>query len=301
MRASSAKPLRNQKQKKIYFGRTALNNARKSFDEWKKYKDFELFSRLQHRIKTEFIKSKANDNFYKNDIRLNTAKKAVEEQKKLALLEAQLKNYEKFRNHSYLFGIQNEIKKMKINNYSNNYKKKEKKEKIIREIELEKKMKRDSEYPIDLILKRKDEIKKEDKEKNQKMRKRLKIKDLYLIKFKEKKDLKHKQKIIQFERILEGRKYRINQIITENNKSREELRKKRLKREEDINEFLSQKELINKEIRNINDDYNNRYHSYTGKIDHILYKRDLNKEALNQIKIMASFDPAISGLGQNLN
>ena len=79
------------------------------------------------------------------------------------------------------------------------------------------------------------------------------------------------------------------------------MRKKRLKREEDINEFLSQKELINKEIRNINDDYNNRYHSYTGKIDHILYKRDLNKEALNQIKIMASFDPAISGLGQNLN
>ena len=133
------------------------------------------------------------------------------------------------------------------------------------------------------------------------MRKRLKIKDLYLIKFKKKKDLKHQQKIIQFERILEGRKYRINQIITENNKSREELRKKRLKREEDINEFLSQKELINKEIRNINDDYNNRYHSYTGKIDHILYKRDLNKEALNQIKIMASFDPAISGLGQNLN
>ena len=301
MRASSAKPLRNQKQKKIYFGRTALNNARKSFDEWKKYKDFELFSRLQHRIKTEFIKSKANDNFYKNDIRLNTAKNAVEEQKKLALLEAQLKNYEKFRNHSYLFAIQNEIKKMKINNYSNNYKKKEKKEKIIREIELEKKMKRDSEYPIDLILKRKDEIKKEDKEKNQKMRKKLKIKDLYLIKFKEKKYLKHQQKIIQFERILEGRKYRINQIITENNKSREELRKKRLKREEDINEFLSQKELINKEIRNINDDYNNRYHSYTGKIDHILYKRDLNKEALNQIKIMASFDPAISGLGQNLN
>ena len=48
----------------------------------------------------------------------------MKNKKKLALLEAQLKNYEKFRNHSYLFGIQNEIKKMKINNYSNNYKKK---------------------------------------------------------------------------------------------------------------------------------------------------------------------------------
>ena len=56
--------------KKITFGSTALQNIRKSFDKFKFQKEQELFSRLQHRIDTEYIKSKAHKDFYKRDTRL---------------------------------------------------------------------------------------------------------------------------------------------------------------------------------------------------------------------------------------
>lgn len=299
----SAKSFISKKKPKriIYFGKTALNNARKSFDEWKKYKDYELFSRLQHRIKTEFVKSKNNDIFYKNDLRLNIAKKAVEESKRLALLDTQLKNYEKFRNHSFLLGRQMQLRKDKINNYIINYQKKEKKSKEIISMELEKRKKNENEYPIDVIQKNLNDIKKSKKEKNNKLKTKLKIKDIYLLKFKANKEEIHKQKKAESDLILERRNYRINQLITEHNKLREKKRKEIEKRDDDINEFLYQKELINIQKRNINDDYNFRYQRYSGNIDHILFKKDLSKESLNQIKFMASFDPAISGLGQNLD
>ena len=50
-------------------------------------KEIELFSRLQHRINTEYNKSRANDNFHKRDIRLNTAYQFIKEQQKFIRLD----------------------------------------------------------------------------------------------------------------------------------------------------------------------------------------------------------------------
>ena len=91
----------------IVFGKTALENIRRSLDRFKLEKDRELFSRLQHRINTEYIKSKANDDFHKRDIRLNTAYQFIKEQQKFIRLDNQVKNLEKFQNHSCLFNKEN--------------------------------------------------------------------------------------------------------------------------------------------------------------------------------------------------
>ena len=64
---------------------------------------------------------------------------------------------------------------------------------------------------------------------------------------------------------------------------------------------MNEKEKINEEKRNIIDFYNNKYQLYSGRIDDILYKKDLDKEAINQIQLMSSEDPTLSGLAQNLN
>lgn len=86
----------------------------------------------------------------------------------------------------------------------------------------------------------------------------------------------------------------------EENKLREEIGKKIGKRNEEIDKFKYEKELINEKRININDNYTNKYLNYIGKIDNILFKKNLNKESLNQIKLIASSEPALSGLGQNL-
>ena len=44
---------------------------------------------------------------------------------------------------------------------------------------------------------------------------------------------------------------------------------------------MNEKEKINEEKRNIIDYYNNKYQLYSGRIDDILYKKDLDKEAIN--------------------
>ena len=110
--SSSSKDSRNKKN--IVFGKTALENARKSFERFKSEKDKELFSRLQHRINTEYIKSKTNDDFHKRDIRLNTAYQFIKEQQKYNRLDNQVKNYEKIQNHSHLFNKENQKKAEKI-------------------------------------------------------------------------------------------------------------------------------------------------------------------------------------------
>ena len=88
--------------KKITFGSTALQNIRKSFDKFKFQKEQELFSILQHRIDTEYIKSKVHKNFYKRDTRLSTSYQLVKERKRLISFDNQIKNFEKFQNHNYL-------------------------------------------------------------------------------------------------------------------------------------------------------------------------------------------------------
>ena len=72
-----------QSREKIVFGSTALLNIRKSFDKFKFQKEQELFSKLQHRIDTENIKSKTQIDFNKRDTRLNSAIQMVKERKRL--------------------------------------------------------------------------------------------------------------------------------------------------------------------------------------------------------------------------
>ena len=81
---------------------------------------------------------------------------------------------------------------------------------------------------------------------------------------------------------------------------REEKRKEIERKNDKINNFIYEKELINEKIININDNYSKKYQKYKNRIDDILYKRYLNNDALNQIKLMASSDPSISRLGHNL-
>ena len=73
------------------------------------------------------------------------------------------------------------------------------------------------------------------------------------------------------------------------------------KKNKDIEIFLLTKEQINEQKRNIIDDHTNKYHMYSDRIDHILFQKDMDKKAINQIQFMSSSEPALAGLGQNLN
>lgn len=266
----------------------------------KHQKDTELFSSIQHRIYTEFVKYKTFNNFYKKDSRINNNVESIKEKRKLARKNAQINNNEKFQNHSALYLLQNKLRRDKILEYENNYKKKDELCKSIREYELAKKMKKYKEYPKDFLLQKLEVIKQQEKLKKEKIKLKLHNKDLYLINLKNKKNEENNMKKIEQERILKERKFRIIELKNEENKLREEIGKKIGKRNEEIDKFKYEKELINEKRININDNYTNKYLNYIGKIDNILFKKNLNKESLNQIKLMASSEPALSGLGQNL-
>ena len=291
---------KREKRRKIDYGKTALRKARKSLEEWKFKKDSELFSSLQHRINSEFLKFKTSKNFYKKDSRINHIVDLLKEKRKLARMDSQIKNFEKFQNHSYLLTIQNQIKADKITEYIRNYRKKEQKSKFIREKELAKRKQKENEYPKDEVLKRLDDIKIKEKLLNAKLRLKLYNKDLYLNKFKEEEDKKCQIRKINLENLIKERNYKINLLRYDEDKIREEKRKEIEKKNEDINNFLFSKELINDQRININDNYSIKYQKYKNRIDDILYKKNLDGEVFNRIKLMTSFDPALSGLGQNL-
>ena len=297
--SSSSKGRRNKNS--IVFGKTALENIRRSLDRFKLEKDRELFSRLQHRINTEYIKSKANDDFHKRDIRLNTAYQFIKEQQKFIRLDNQVKNLEKFQNHSCLYNKENKKRAEKILKYINEYKIKEKRVKLIRSQELNKKMENNKGYPQDIISKRLDDIRLKGILRHKALKVKLSEKDVYLNKYKEEKEKKLELKRKESENILKLRNYRINQLFSELNKKREEKRKEMDKKNRDIEIFISEKEKINDQKRNIIDIYNNKYHMYSDRIDSILFKKDLNQRSINQIQFMSSNEPALAGLGQNLN
>lgn len=291
----------NRNRKKIVYGKTALKNARKSFDKFIIDKERELFSRLQHRIDTEYIKSKTKEDFYKRDTKLNAAYEFVKENKRYIRLENQVKNIEKFRNHSYLYNIENKKRKEKIRRYQNEYKIKENKIKITRERELNKRIERFKDYPQDIIIKRLNDMERKRNIKHKQLKLKLMIKDEYLNRLKEEKERNCIQKREEFENILKIKSYQIKILFTEQSKQREKIRKEINKRNKDINIFLNEKEKINEEKRNIIDYYNNKYQLYSGRIDDILYKKDLDKDAINKIQIMSSEDPSLAGLAQNLS
>ena len=128
-------------------GKTALKRARKSLEEWKNRKDSELFSSLQHRISCEFIKYRTFNNFYKKNLRINCSINLIREKRKLARMEAKIKNIERFNSHNNLYTLQNKLKADKIIKYEKDYRRKEEINKRIREKELAKRRKNEKEYP----------------------------------------------------------------------------------------------------------------------------------------------------------
>ena len=280
-------------------GKTALKRARKSLEEWTNRKDSELFSSLQHRISREFNKYRTVNDFYKKNLRINCSIDLIREQRKLARMETKIKNIERFNNHHDLYTLQNKLKVDKIIKYERDYRKKEEINKRIREKELSKRRKNDKEYPKEFILMRLDEIKQRENKKNKKLKLKLNKKDLYLTKLKAKNQEICEQRRINLENILKEKSYKVNEILDEQNKLREKKRKEITKRYEDIDNFLYEKELINEQRKNINTHYTNRYQNYLHRIDNILYKKYLDKNALNEIKYMIDTDPVLIGLEEN--
>jgi hypothetical protein len=154
---------KKEKRKIINFGKTAIIKAKKALEEMKHQKDTELFSSIQHRIYTEFVKYKTFNNFYKKDSRINNNVESIKEKRKLARKNAQINNNEKFQNHSALYLLQNKLRRDKILEYENNYKKKDELCKSIREYELAKKMNKYKEYPKDFLLQKLEAIKQKEK------------------------------------------------------------------------------------------------------------------------------------------
>ena len=286
--------------KKIVFGSTALLNMRKSFEKFKFQKEQELFSRLQHRIDTEHIKSKTHFAFYKRNIRLNSAIQMVKERKRLIILDNKIKNYEKVQNHNYLYQSENKKRYEKIEKYKRDYKNKEKKEKINREKELNKRYHTEKSYPYDTIIQRLREIQYNREKKQKQIENKLELKNFVLKNFKYKIQKKNEEKKKELELNLQLRNFKINQLNTENFEKREKMRKEIEKRNNDIDRFLNEKEKIKEHKRNIIDYYANKYHMYSNRIDNILYKKDLDNKAISEINMMANHDPSLIGLTQNM-
>ena len=115
------------------------------------------------------------------------------------------------------------------------------------------------------------------------------------------KDKNNEKRRMELDNILKIRSYRIIRLNSEETKQREELRKEIEKRNIEIDKFIYEKEKINEQKRNIYDFYDKKYEKYSDRIDNILYKKDLDKDAINQIKLMSCEESALIGLGQNLS
>ena len=99
--------------------------------------------------------------------------------------------------------------------------------------------------------------------------------------------------------MLKEKSFRVYGLIEEQNKLREKKRLEIEKRYEEIDKFLYERELINEQRMNINNHYTNKYHHYLNRIDDILFKKNLDRNAINKIKNMVSTDPVLIGLEQN--
>ena len=97
---------------------------------------------------------------------------------------------EKFQNHSCLYNKENKKRAEKILKYINEYKIKEKRVKLIRSQELNKKMENNKGYPQDIISKRLDDIKLKGILRHKALKVKLSEKDVYLNKYKEEKEKK---------------------------------------------------------------------------------------------------------------
>ena len=298
--SADSKIKNKEKKRKIFdYGKTALKKARKSFEKWKYLKDSELFSSLQHRISVEFVKFKTSNDFYQKDSRINYIVDLIKEHRKLKRIDCQIKYEEKFQNHYNLYTIQNKLKRDKIIQYINNYRKKELSSKIIKQNELVKRIHKEKQIPKDLILQRLDEIKQEEILSNKKLKNKLERKDLYLKHFKKAKDKICEMRKLEHENIFNEKQFLIKGFNYEQEEKLEQKRKEIAKKYEDIDNFLYEKELIN-EHRKTNDNYSIKYQKNLSRINDILSSKNSEKETINQIKLITSFDPCLSGLRRNL-
>ena len=92
-------------------------------------------------------------------------------------------------------------------------------------------------------MERKEEIKQKERLRNKRIRNKLERKNLYLIKFRKEMDKQYQLKKIQNETILKERKFKINQLLDEQNSIRELKRKEIDKKNDAINNFINEKEI----------------------------------------------------------
>ena len=127
------------------YGSTALQNARNHLEEFREKKEIELFSRLQHKIKVEFLKHKTFNDYLKRQNHFDYLQEKRNNRRINELYERQNRQSERLQTHYELDYIQQKLKKDKINNYINLYNKKDKKIKLNNILNEERKRERDGE------------------------------------------------------------------------------------------------------------------------------------------------------------
>ena len=94
--------------------------------------------------------------------------------------------------------------------------------------------------------------------------------------------------------------YRINQMKLDDNLKREKKRKEILMKNQQIDKFLKNMHSISEEKRFVNNNFSNRYNSYSNQITNLLYKRHMDRAALNNVQDIVSDNPNLAGVVQQV-
>ena len=94
--------------------------------------------------------------------------------------------------------------------------------------------------------------------------------------------------------------YRINQMKLDDNLKREKKRKELLMKNQQIDKFLKNMHSISEEKRFVNDNFSNKYNSYSNQITNLLYKRPMDRTALNNVQDIVSDNPNLAGVVQQV-
>ena len=171
----------------------SLYEQRKKYIEESNYLKAEEISKKINNYKSFQMRKQEREFAQRKEVEQNTFEKAYTEEliqfkERWAKEEENLKNYEKFKNHQNLYHIQNQKHLNKISKWRKDYRKKERREKIIREEELNKKIQTEKGYPKDIIIQRLNEIKQKCESKIRKLRLKLTNKDNKLKIYKDQKE-----------------------------------------------------------------------------------------------------------------
>ena len=94
--------------------------------------------------------------------------------------------------------------------------------------------------------------------------------------------------------------YRINQMKLDDNLKREKKRKELLMKNQQIDKFLRNMHSISEEKRFVNNNFSNRYNSYSNQITNLLYKRPMDRTTLNNVQDIVSDNPNLAGVVQQV-